>query len=58
MNEKDKVYGTSTSVFNKGIAIFGDVIFESAPGSKNVTFQVVTNAFNEEKMKIVSKGKF
>ena len=58
MNEKDKVYGTSTSVFNKGVAKFEDIIFESEPGSKNVSFQVVTNAFNEEKMRIVSKGKF
>lgn len=36
MNDKDKVFGTSTSVFNKGVANFEDIIFESEPGSKNV----------------------
>jgi len=38
MNDKDKVYGTSTSVFNKGVAKFEEIIFESVPGSNSVKF--------------------
>ena len=41
-----------------GLAVFKEIILESAPTSTSVKFEVVTNAFSVEKNKIISDPNF
>lgn len=47
------MYGTSSATLINGTVSLDKIIFEAVPGTSNVKYQIITNAFSVEKLQSV-----